>query len=493
MLELHNTRTRKRESFVPMEPGKVKIYTCGPTIHDYAHIGNFRTFVFSDLLRRYLKYLGFQVYQVMNLTDVEDKIIAKSRAEGRDAREYTEEFERAFFKDLDTLNIERCEKHPRATDPEVMEKMAEMIGQLLESGHAYRTEDGSIYFSIASYPDYGKFARIQVEDLRSGERVSADEYEKASAADFALWKAWTPEDGNVYWDSFEKLGKGRPGWHLECSAMGILYLGEQFDLHLGGIDLLFPHHQNEIAQSECCTGKRFVNYWVHCEHLQVEGEKMSKSLGNFYTLRDLLDGERNSSGRAWDPMAIRLGLLKVPHGSRLNFTFDELHSSSANLDRMKAYLKRCMEYTGSEPASEPSQAEHPLVREARVGFEEAMNADLNTSLANAAVFGLVNEGHKLFDRSDENRELLAESSLRYFRRIDSVLGLRLLDDDRQESLTPEEEQWIEDRQAARAQRRWEEADRLRDLLLERGIVLEDTPQGARWTRKTRSSSGVIPS
>ncbi len=480
-LELFNTRTRRLEALETIEPGLVKMYTCGPTIHDYAHIGNFRTFVFSDLLRRYLKFSGYKVYQVMNLTDVEDKIIAKSQAQGRDAREFTADFEKAFFEDLDTLNIERAELHPRATDPEVMDKMAEMIKTLLDQGNAYRAEDGSIYFSIATYADYGKFARIQVEDLRRGERVKSDEYEKSSAADFALWKAWTPDDGSVFWDAYPHLGKGRPGWHLECSAMGILYLGEQFDLHLGGIDLLFPHHQNEIAQSECCTGKRFVNFWVHSEHLHVEGEKMSKSLGNFYTLRDLLDPGRNASGKAWEPMAIRLALLKVHHRTRLNFTFDELHSARANLERIKGYMARCGEILGQD---EHLGAEHPLVTEARVAFRAALDADLNTSLAMAAVFGLVTEGHKAFDAQKEDVLSLAAASLDFFQDIDEVLGLRLWTDGVTDQLDEEEERWLQGREEARTQRNWAEADRLRDLLGSRGIVIEDTPKGVRWTRKT---------
>lgn len=481
-LELFNTRTRRTEPLETLEPGLVKMYTCGPTIHDYAHIGNFRTFVFSDLLRRYLKFSGYRVYQVMNLTDVEDKIIAKSQAQGMDARAYTEGFEKAFFEDLDTLNIERAELHPRATDPEVMDKMAEMIQTMLDQGHAYRAEDGSIYFSIATYPDYGQFARIQVEDLRQGERVKSDEYEKSSAADFALWKAWTPEDGSVFWDSYPHLGKGRPGWHLECSAMGILYLGEQFDLHLGGIDLLFPHHQNEIAQSECCTGKRFVNFWVHSEHLHVEGEKMSKSLGNFYTLRDLLDPGRNASGKAWEPMAIRLALLKVHHRTRLNFTFDELHSATANLERIKGYMARCRELLSP---GDSSGAEHPLVVEADRAFREALDADLNTSLALAAVFGLVTEGHKAFDAQQESGGRLASASLDFLKGIDEVLGLRLFSEAEEEQLNEEEERWLQGREEARVQRNWAEADRLRELLGSRGIVIEDTPKGVRWSRKTQ--------
>ena len=479
-LELHNTRTRKKEPFVPIEEGKVKMYCCGPTIHGYAHIGNFRTFVFTDLMRRYLKYSGYEVYQVLNLTDIEDKIIAKSQAENLDALTFTKKYEKAFFEDMESLNIEKAELHPRATDPEVMDKMAAMIEQMLEAGNAYKAEDGSIFFSIASFPDYGKFARIQVEDLRSGTRVKDDEYEKGSAADFALWKAWTPADGGCFWDQYPALGKGRPGWHLECSAMGLLYLGEQFDMHLGGIDLLFPHHQNEIAQSECCTGKRFVNYWVHSEHLKVEGEKMSKSLGNFYTLRDLQDPAKNSSDKAWDPMAIRLCLLKVPHGSRLNFTFDELHSATANLTRLKGFLQRCQELRG-----EASATEHPLTQEAKKGFEEAMDSDLNTSLALAAVFGLVTEANKLFDGDSDVSAELASACISIFEKFETVLGLRLFEVQPESELSEEEDQWLNARQKARENKEWAEADRLRDVLLAAGITIEDSPQGQKWSRATK--------
>lgn len=481
-LEFFNARTRERERFEPMEPGKVKIYCCGPTIHDYAHIGNFRTFTFSDLVRRYLKFSGYEVFQVTNLTDVEDKIIAKSQAQGIDFREFTKIYEEAFFEDLDTLNIERSEVHPRATEPAVMDKMAEMISCLMAKGNAYKAEDGSIYFSIKTFPDYGKFARIEVEDLRSGERVAADEYEKTSAADFALWKAWTPDDGPVFWDDYPELGKGRPGWHLECSAMGILYLGETFDLHLGGIDLLFPHHQNEIAQSECCTGHRFVNYWMHSQHLYVEGEKMSKSLGNFYTLRDLLDGSTNASGRAWEPMAIRLALLKVHHGSRLNFTFDDLHSSAQNLERLRGFIRRCKEI--AQNAQAPI-VQHPLVVKAKDDFRKALDADLNISLGLAAVFTLVTEANKRFDSSEEDSKELAVSCLDALKLWETVLGLRLFAESAKAEITEEELQWLQAREKARANKEWAESDRLRKVLAEAGVLVTDTPEGQKWEKKAR--------
>lgn len=480
-LHLYNARTRAMEKFTTLEPGKVSMYACGPTIHDYAHIGNFRTFVFCDLLRRYLTFAGYDVNFVMNLTDVEDKIIRKSQEQGLDALTFTTIYAEAFFEDLATLNIDRADHHPRATDPDVMEKMAEMIGQMLEQGNAYKADDGSIFFSIASFPEYGQFARLNMEEMRGGDRVANDEYEKDNACDFALWKAWTPEDGNVFWE-FPTTGKGRPGWHLECSAMGILYLGEQFDLHLGGVDLLFPHHQNEIAQSECCTGKRFVNFWVHSEHLHVESQKMSKSLGNFYTLRNLMaPDESTANQKIWDPMAVRLALLKVPHGSRMNFTFDELHSSQANLERLRGFLVRCKETLGDREA-DPSVT-HPLAQEAVSAFIEAMDQDLNTSVALASVLGLVSASNKLFDAGDESALQLAQASLGALAKLDTVLGLRLFEE-KSDSLSEEEESWLTARQEARAAKNWAEADRLRGLLKGAGIEIEDTPQGLRWERTT---------
>ena len=481
-LQLYNARTREVEEFTTIEPGKVTMYACGPTIHDFAHIGNFRTFVFCDLMRRYLKFSGYDVRFVMNLTDVEDKIIAKSQQRGMSLRAFTQEYEEAYFKDLAALNIEKADHHPRATDPEVMDKMAEMIARMLEQGNAYKSEDGSIFFSIGTFPDYGRFARLNLEEMRAGERVAADEYEKDNVCDFALWKAWTPADGDVFWE-YPQTGKGRPGWHLECSAMGILYLGEQFDLHLGGIDLLFPHHQNEIAQSECCTGKRFVNYWVHSQHLHVEGQKMSKSLGNYYTLRDLIEGGRRDSegrpGKVWDPMAIRLALLKVPHGTMMNFTFDELHSASANLERLHGFILRCRESLAGQEID--PLVVHPLADEALRAFQEAMDSDLNTSLALAAVFNLITSANKLFDANHAEARHLAHASLSVLSKLETVLGLRLFEE-KADQLSEEEEGWLKARQKARAEKEWAESDRLRDLLKAAGIAIEDTPQGIRWTR-----------
>ncbi|RMF88331.1 MAG: cysteine--tRNA ligase, partial [Nitrospinota bacterium] len=314
MLKFYNSLTRRKEEFHPIEPGRVRMYTCGPTVYDYAHIGNFRAYIFEDILRRYLKYKGYQVTQVMNITDVDDKTIRESRRRGMSLKEFTSFYVQAFFEDLETLNIERAEYYPAAT--EHIDQMVALIKRLIENGHTYEV-DGSIYFRISTFPAYGRLAGLDAVQLQGGAsgRVDADEYGKEDVRDFVLWKAWREEDGDVFWET--ELGKGRPGWHIECSAMSMHYLGEHFDIHTGGIDNLFPHHENEIAQSEAATKKPFVNYWLHCQHLLVNNAKMSKSLGNFYTLRDLLE-------RGYKPKAIRYALLSTHYRQQHNFTFEGL-------------------------------------------------------------------------------------------------------------------------------------------------------------------------
>jgi cysteinyl-tRNA synthetase len=312
-IHFFNTLTRQKESFTPIEEGKAKIYTCGPTVYDFAHIGNFRAFLFDDLLKRWLEYRGFEVVHVMNITDVDDKTIKGSRKRNVPLREYTDYYMKAFFEDIDTLKIERANYYPRAT--EHIPEMVALIKRLMERGYAYKGEDGSIYYAISKFKEYGKLSRIKVDDLKAGARVKVDEYGKEEAQDFALWKAWTQEDGEVFWDT--EIGKGRPGWHIECSAMSMKYLGETFDIHCGGVDNMFPHHENEIAQSEAATGKKFVNYWLHNEHLLVEGKRMGKRFGNYYTLRDLLK-------MGYDPKAIRYLLILTHYRQQFNFTFEGL-------------------------------------------------------------------------------------------------------------------------------------------------------------------------
>lgn len=473
-LRFLNTLTRQVEEFKPLEPGHVRLYTCGPTVHDYAHIGNFRTYVFEDLLRRYLKYRGYRVTQVMNLTDVEDKIIRKAEAAGVNFKEYTAPYCQAFFEDLKTLNIEPAEHYPRAT--EFVDDMVDMIRDLLKKGIAYRSEDGSIYFNIARFPGYGKLANIQVDDLVAGARVAQDEYDKDSACDFALWKAWDQGDGHVYWDQYPDLGKGRPGWHIECSAMSRAYLGDSFDIHCGGVDNIFPHHQNEIAQSEAFSGKPFVHTWLHSEHLQVESAKMSKSLGNFITLRDLLRPEGNQSGRAYDPMVVRYALISVPYRSRLNFKFDGLLQAEKALERMTGFLRRCQEVdqgSGDEVLG--------WIQETRQAFIEAMDHDLNIAEGLARLFEFITRVHARLDEAPIGKSA-AQACQDFFQEIDTVLGLQLAQRLQSGPLDQDVESLIEERQSARKSRNFARADEIRQQLLAQGILLEDTPQGVRWKR-----------
>jgi len=463
-MRFFNTLTRQLEEFKPMEPPQVKLYTCGPTIHDYAHIGNFRTYVFEDLLRRYLNFRGYQVFQVMNLTDVEDKIIKKSIEAGIPMRQYTEKYAQAFFEDLATLNIEPAEVYPRAT--ESVDKMVEIIRKLLKDGIAYKAADGSIYYDIARFPDYGKLACIQVDELVAGARVAQDEYDKERACDFALWKAWDENDGDVFWDQYEDMGKGRPGWHIECSAMSIMHLGERFDMHTGGVDNIFPHHQNEIAQSEAFTGVRFVNYWLHSEHLQVENQKMSKSLKNFYTVRDLL-------AKGHDPTVIRYQLLSAHYRSRLNFTFEGLTSAEKSLERITGFLRRCAETPGPSSGSVARRAE--AIKDE---FILKMDEDLAISDGLAAIFKGITDINKLMD----DGEKAGDEVLQVFEELDRVLGFKLKERYSEDRLPADLQELFDRRVQARKDKNWKLSDELRNELLEKGVAIEDTPQGVRWKR-----------
>lgn len=312
------------------------MYTCGPTVYDYSHIGNMRAFLFEDLLKRWLEYRGFKVTHVMNLTDVDDRTIKAARSQGIPIKQHTERFIQAFFEDIAILNIEKADVFPKATDH--IPGMVALVKKLLDKGYAYRSEDGSIYFNISKFKDYGKLAKIQVGELKAGARVKVDEYEKEQASDFVLWKAWDPDDGDVFWET--EIGKGRPGWHIECSTMSMKYLGETFDIHCGGVDNLFPHHENEIAQSEAATGNKFVNYWLHNEHLLVEGKKMAKRLGNYFTVRDL-------TAKGYDPVAIRYLMMSTHYRQQLNFTFEGLDAAKKTLDRLTNFMHRLLEANGT--------------------------------------------------------------------------------------------------------------------------------------------------
>jgi len=461
-MRIYDTLTRTLRTLEPLEKGHVRLYTCGPTVYDFAHIGNFRTYVWEDLLRRTLELTGLRVTQVMNITDVEDKIIAKMIETGRDLEAVTRPFIDAFFEDLDTLRIERAEHYPRATA-----HIADMIAiaeRLRANGLTYPSQD-SLYYRIAAFPDYGRLSHLDRREIRDGARIDSDQYDKEDARDFVLWKGARP--GEPAWDS--PFGRGRPGWHLECSAMSMKYLGESFDLHTGGVDNIFPHHENEIAQSEAATGHPFVKYWMHAAHLIVDGEKMSKSKGNFYTLRDLRE-------RGFDPRPIRFLLLTTHYRSPLNFTFDGLSLAATELERLDD-LRARLDRESFPPGRD--EAFDRRVAIARSGFESALAEDLNISAAMAAVFALTRETHSALDRGELPGDSLTglETCLAS---IDSVLGVVST---AVETLDGETQALIDRRQAARAARDYAESDRIRDRLAARGIVLEDTPEGVRWKRR----------
>ncbi|MGC9345982.1 MAG: cysteine--tRNA ligase [Candidatus Bathyarchaeales archaeon] len=467
-IHFFNTFTRKKERFIPLEEGKVKMYTCGPTVYDFAHIGNFRAFIFEDLLRRWLEYRGFKVIQVMNLTDVDDRTIAASRRQRIPLKECTERYVKAFFEDITTLNIEKAEYYPKAT--EHIPEMVALIKKLMEKGYAYRGEDGSIYYDISKFKDYGKLSKIKVEELKPGARVKVDEYGKEEARDFALWKAWDEEDGDVFWET--ELGKGRPGWHIECSTMAMKYLGETLDIHCGGVDNIFPHHENEIAQSEAATGKQFVRYWLHNEHLLVEGRKMAKRLGNYYTLRDLLT-------KGYNPKAIRYLLMSTHYRQQLNFTFDGLEAAKNAIDRLVNLMYRLIDADGRGCAEKIKT----LMNDVQKRFEEAMDDDLNISIALSALFDFVREVNRLMDDNMLSKEE-AKEVYELMMKFDKVLGVigRVK---KEEKLPKDAEELIRKREEARKAKDWETADKIREQLRAMGIIIEDTPQGVKWRIKKR--------
>ena len=456
---LQNTLTRRQEEFVPLESGHARMYTCGPTVYNFAHIGNFRAYVFEDLLRRWFKFKGYRVTQVMNLTDVDDKTIRDSQKAGKSLAQFTAMYAQAFFEDIRTLNIEPAEHYPAATAH--IPEMISIISTLMEKGYAYRSEDGSIYFSIDKWPSYGKLAHLDREGMRSGVRISSDEYEKENVADFALWKAWDEKDGDVAWES--PWGRGRPGWHIECSAMSQKYLGASFDIHTGGIDNIFPHHEDEIAQSEAANGRPFATYWMHCAHLMVDGRKMSKSQGNFHTLRDVL--ARGYSGRE-----VRYELLATHYRAPLNFTFGSLDAARTALRRVDEFLTRLADAavgnagSGKLPAWAKVQADH---------FEAAMDDDLNVSAALAALFDVIREGNAALDSNALSKEE-AVALLELLKRWNGVLGVL---EKPAEDIPATVQDLLLRRQAARSQKEWKLSDLLRDEILALGWIVKDTPKG----------------
>jgi len=461
MLKLYNTLTNAKEDFQPIEAGVVRLYTCGPTVYDYAHIGNFRTFLFQDLLRRYLHYRGYRLKHVMNITDVDDRIIENARQRGMSLKDYTEKYTEAFLEDSRTLRIQLPEIMPRATDH--IRDMVDLIKKLEANGYTY-TSDGSIYFRISRFPGYGKLSKIDFAGMQDGARVDTDKYDKDNARDFVLWKA--RKEGEDFWEA--EIGPGRPGWHIECSAMSMKYLGETFDIHCGGVDLIFPHHENEIAQSECATHKPFARYWVHSEFLIVDGEKMSKSLGNQFTLRDLLQ-----QGHA--PETLRYLLLSAHYRKQLNFTSDGLRQAQASIRRLEDFLQRSGELAGD---SEPDPAFAAEVEGARQKFIEAMDDDLNASAGLAVQFDFVRECYQRMDRRDISGGD-ARLAAAFVREIDGIFAVLR---EPQELLDEEILQKIEERKTARKRRNFAEADRIREWLASKGIHLEDTRDGVRWKR-----------
>jgi cysteinyl-tRNA synthetase len=476
-IRLHNTMTNRLEPLVPLHKGELRIYTCGPTVYDFAHIGNFRTFMFQDVLRRFLRSRGLRVMQVMNLTDVDDRIIANAAAAGVSIREYTEKYVQAFMADMDSLHLEMPEEVVRATDH--IEDMVELIERLQKKGMTYAS-DGSIYFRIAKFPAYGKLSKIDVGGMKSGARVDTDRYEKDDVRDFALWKA--PKPGEHFWQT--EIGAGRPGWHIECSAMAMKYLGETIDIHTGGVDLAFPHHENEIAQSEAATGHTFVRMWLHAEHLIIEGEKMSKSLGNFFTLRDLF-------GKGQKPSSIRYLLLSVPYRRQLNFTGDSLKQAENSVERLRNFMARLK--TEQFPAgSNPEMSKR--AEKAESDFDAGLADDLNTALALAAVFDLVREANTAMDRH-EFKQQDAPRLVAAMEKFDAILAV-LVDDDaeklqklgigtEQARMTAAQiEALIEERNAAKKRRDFKRSDQIRQQLADSGIIVEDTKDGSvRWKYK----------
>jgi len=440
-LKLYNTLGRKKQEFKPLKDKQVGMYVCGPTIYNYVHIGNLRAYVFGDVLRRYLKFSGFKVKEVMNLTDVDDKTIRDSQKSGKKLREFTEVYEKAFLEDIDALNIEMPEKMPRAT--EHINEMVAIVKKLLDKGIAYKADDG-IYFSIKKFKNYGKLSNIKIKELKEGasERVAKDEYDKDSAHDFALWKFYDKSDGDVFWET--EIGKGRPGWHIECSAMSSKYLGKTFDIHTGGVDLVFPHHENEIAQSEAANGKDFVKYWLHNEWVLVNGKKMSKSLNNFYKLKDIEE-------KGFSPLDLRYFYLTKIYRQQLNFTWKALEASKTALQRLRNII--------SELKDDEKKNDMYLDE-----FKEAMDDDLNTPNALQVLWKLV-------------RNEKAQGKINTIKEIDKVLGLKLLEKEKIK-IPSEVKKLVKKREEARKNKEWGKSDELRDEIKKLGYQVDDTSEGS---------------
>lgn len=465
-LKVFNTESRQKEAIVPLQDNHIRMYTCGPTVYNYAHIGNFRTYVFEDLLRRTIKYYGMKITQVMNLTDVDDKTIKGAIKNGVSLDVFTKKYKEAFFEDLKTLNIEPVEYYPAATD--YIKEMIVMIEGLLKEGIAYHGGDQSVYFAISKFPRYGCLSHIHLDELQAGgsNRVSSDEYEKEHVSDFVLWKAYDKErDGEIYWES--PFGKGRPGWHLECSAMAMNILGEEIDIHVGGVDNMFPHHENEIAQSEAYSHKRFSKVWMHSEHLVVDGKKMSKSLGNFFTLRDLLN--KGYTGRQ-----VRYMLLQAHYKTQLNFTFSGLDAVSQTLRRLDDFVSRLKDLEKNE-TDQPSSQIREILERSKKGFKEALGDDLNIAVALSKLFDLVREVNYLADQEAVSSKD-AKDVLETLKNFNEVLGV-ISFEAQEENIPTELLEALEKRIEARKNKDFKLSDLLRDEIMQKGYIIEDTATG----------------
>jgi cysteinyl-tRNA synthetase len=480
-MRFFNTYSREIEEFEPRDPAArpITIYTCGPTVYSRAHIGNFRAYIFEDLFQRHLELRGYKVHRVMNITDVDDKTIRGAHEAGVPLQKFTEQFKQAFFEDADTLRIKHADEYPAATEQRYVDRMVQMIGTLISKGLAYQADDKSVYFRINKFPDYGKLAHFDLSQLQSTGRVKHDEYDKEHIGDFALWKAWDEEDGAVRWDS--PWGPGRPGWHIECSAMSTALLGDQIDIHCGGVDNIFPHHEAEIAQSEGVTGKKFVHYWLHCAHLLVDGQKMAKSLGNFYTVPDVL--AKGYTGRE-----LRYALLRVHYRVPLNFTWEGMNEARESLGRIDEWLARLRETTEQENAQrstpidreQASNAQHPTEKN---DFENALDDDLNISAALGFLFESIRETNRAMD---EHKLDAASASawLDWWKRINTVLDL---ESEGEVVVPPEVTQLAKERESARREKNWKRSDQLREQIAALGWEVRDTKDGQKLTQ--RASSG----
>ncbi len=469
-MRFFNTYSRKVEEFEPRDPAAhtVSIYTCGPTVYSRAHIGNFRAYIFEDLLQRHLELRGYKVHRVMNITDVDDKTIRGAREANVPLAKFTEQFKQAFFEDAKTLRIKRADEFPAATDQRYVDRMIEMIRELIARGLAYQADDKSVYFRINKFPNYGKLAHFDLTQLQSTGRVKHDEYDKEHIGDFALWKAWDEEDGDVKWAS--PWGPGRPGWHIECSAMATALLGDQIDIHCGGVDNIFPHHEAEIAQSEGVTGKKFVRYWLHCAHLLVDGQKMAKSLGNFYTVPDVL--AKGFTGRE-----LRYALLRVHYRVPLNFTWEGMDEARQALTRIDEWLRRLDEVVAKK-TNEGKSKMRPGQQ-----FEEALDDDLNISAALGYLFETIRETNRAMDQNELD-PASANAWLNWWDRINTVLDL----ESEAEVVVPAEvAQLAEERQNARREKNWKRSDELRDRISALGWDVRDTKDGEKLTPRVTSA------